>query len=206
MKCQEVFSELDAYLTGELDGATSAEVERHLEGCAACRMELELLRKENALYREYASAVAIPGDAPDRLPVPFGKPESAIHWWRWAAAAAVLVAVILSWRIYATWLDAKVENNVAGGQMTEIPVPVTQAVSSYEQAVFLLQASYEGKKKSLDPSLVRELDRNLRVTEAAVAECKLALTKHPDNPQAIEFLLLGYEKQVGILKQITEAL
>jgi len=206
MQCQETVTELDAYLTGELDGSARARVERHLGECAACRAELEFLRKENALYREYASTMEIPNGAADRIAAASGRPESAAHWWRWAAAAAVLVAVILSWRFFATRQGEEVAGNFGEGQTAEFRLHVHQAVRSYEQAVLLLQSSYEGKKKNLDPALVRELDRNLSVAGAAVAECTLALEKHPNNPQVIECLLLGYEKKVGILKQITEAL
>jgi predicted anti-sigma-YlaC factor YlaD len=206
MQCREILTELDAYLTNELDADASAAVERHLEACAGCRAELELLRKENALYHEYASAIDIPDDVSDRFPAQSGRPKSVIHGWRWAAAAAVLVAAFLSWRFYPFRQDAEGAGNHAGGQAAEMPVPVNQALSSYEQAVLLLQASYDGKKPNLDPTLVRELDRDLGVAGAAVAECRLALEKHPDNPQVIEFLLLGYEKQLGILKQIAEAL
>ena len=206
MRCQEIVPELDAYLTGELDSVMSAGVERHIEGCAACRAEMDLIRRENAIYREYASAAGIPGVASNRLQSSGRMPKSSIHTWRWAAAAAILVAAVLSWRFYAMRDDVDATGNVGNGAMSAIPVPVRQAVSSYEKAVFLLRSSYQGKKKNLDPGLVRELDRNLRVAEAAVAECKLALEKHPDNPQVIDFLLLDYEKQLGILKQITEAL
>jgi len=206
MRCQEILSELDAYLTGELDSETYAVVERHIEECAACRVELDLIRKENVIYREYASAVHIPGYDSNGLRSSGRKPKPSIHRWRWAAAAAVLMAAVLSWHFYAAREDGELPGSIASEEISAIPVSVHQAVSEYEQAVFLLQTSYEGKKKYLDPALVRELDRNLRVTEAAVAECKLAMEKHPDNPQVIDFLLLDYEKQVGILKQITEAL
>jgi anti-sigma factor RsiW len=206
MRCQEIVPELDAYLTGELDSVMSAGVERHIEGCAACRAEMDLIRRENAIYREYASAAGIPGAASNRLQSSGRMPKSSIHTWRWAAAAAILAAAVLSWRFYATRDGVDATGNVGNGAMSAIPVPVRQAVSSYEQALFLLQSSYQGKKRNLDPGLVRELDRNLRVAEAAVAECKLALEKHPDNPQVLDFLLLDYEKQLGILKQITEAL
>jgi len=204
MRCQESMSELDAYLTGELDRDARAKVGRHLKECAVCRTELDLIRKENAIYREYGAAIEIPLDASERVFNSSDKPESAIHWWRWAAAAAVLVVAIVSWRLYATRHIGETAGNVAGGQMAEIPMH--QAVSSYEQAVLLLQASYEGKKPNLDPALVRELDRNLQVAGSAVAECKLALKRHPHDPQIVEILLLDYEKQLGILKQITEAL
>ncbi len=205
MLCREVVFELDAFLTGELDVDANAEVERHLQECAGCRTELALVRKENAVYREYVSRMAVSG-ARRRFAAESGRPKSAVRWWRWAAAAAVLAVAVLSWRFYEAQQHAGIAGNVPGGRMTEMPGSVLQAVRSYEQAVSLLQASYEMKKPNLDPRLVGELDRNLHVAGAAVLECKLALEKHPDSPQVIEFLLLDYEKQVGILKQIMEAL
>lgn len=206
MQCREIVNELDAYRTGELDSDASANVGHHLESCAGCRAELELLRYENGIYRDYASAMDSRGDIREWTPDPVGRQRPVNPWWRWAAAAAVLVVAVLSWRFLATRQNAEMAGNVAGGQTTGIPAPVDQALIGYEQAVLLLQASYEGKKPNLDPAIVRDLDRSLKVAGAAVEECRLALKKHPNNPQAVEFLLLGYEKQVGILKQITEAL
>jgi predicted anti-sigma-YlaC factor YlaD len=206
MQCQEIVIELDAYLTGELDADAGAGIGRHLEECASCRAALELLRKENAIYQQYVSAIEIPGVVANSLAVPGGKPNSAVHWWRWAAAAAVLMAAVVSWRFYAERQDDGTGGDVAGGQMPEISMPAHQAMTIYEQAVSLLQTLYEAKKPNLDPALVRELERSLEITEKAVAECKLALKKDPNNPQALEFLLLDYEKQVGMLRQITEAL
>lgn len=206
MQCREIVSELDAYLTGELTSDASAEVKRHLKQCTGCRTELEMLQKESTLYHDYASALDIPDGVSCGIPAANGKSKSVLHRWQWAAAAAVLVAVVLLWRFAATRQDTEMRGNIAEGQMTEVPVLVHQTVTSYEKAVSLLQASYEGEKPNLDPALVRELDRNLQVAETAIAECRLALKKNPNNPQVIEFLLLDYDKQLGILKQITEAL
>ncbi len=206
MRCREILQELDAYLTDELDNPTRARVERHLEECADCRNELELLRKENDIYREYAGAMDVSDNASKALPVPGFRPESAARWWKWAAAAAVLVMAIAFWRFHVIRIDGESAGSAESQPTVALPVSINQAMSSYEQAVQVLEASYEGKRKNLDPDLVRILDRNLQIAEAAIAECKLALKKYPDHPQAIQFLLLNYEKQVGILKQITEAL
>ncbi len=206
MRCREILHELDAYLTGELDNTTKAQVERHLEECADCRKELELLRKENAVYREYAGAMDVSDNALKALPVLGFRRGSAARWRQWAAAAAVLVAALTFWRFHAVRIDDESARNAESQPTVALPVSINQAMSSYEQAVQVLEASYEGKRKNLDPDLVRILDRNLQIAEAAIAECKLALKKYPDHPQAIQFLLLNYEKQVGILKQITEAL
>ena len=45
MTCQEVREQLSAYLDEELEPAGRAEVRRHVEGCPACRAELESLKR-----------------------------------------------------------------------------------------------------------------------------------------------------------------
>jgi anti-sigma factor RsiW len=42
--CAHVSADLSAYLEGDLDAAAAAAVRAHLDGCAACRSELELTR------------------------------------------------------------------------------------------------------------------------------------------------------------------
>jgi hypothetical protein len=43
-ECKAVHPELNAYVDGELASEDYRVIERHLEGCAACRTEVELLR------------------------------------------------------------------------------------------------------------------------------------------------------------------
>jgi anti-sigma factor RsiW len=45
MKCKRVILRLSAYQDGELSVLQTQELERHLEGCAACRSELEALNE-----------------------------------------------------------------------------------------------------------------------------------------------------------------
>jgi anti-sigma factor RsiW len=51
-ECNAIQPELDAYLDGELAPPEQRSVERHLEECAACRAELELLRAVTGSLRQ----------------------------------------------------------------------------------------------------------------------------------------------------------
>jgi predicted anti-sigma-YlaC factor YlaD len=62
---EHVTSWLGPYHDGELQGRRLRQVEEHLEHCAACRTELEQLRKLSALLQE--SPVAVTSVSPNRF-------------------------------------------------------------------------------------------------------------------------------------------
>lgn len=95
---------LGAWLAGALGRDEAAEVRRHVDACAACAEERDLLQQAAALVPRLPEADPRPGfagrvaaRAGELRPRPVGAP-----WWRWAfgggltvaavAAAAVLVA------------------------------------------------------------------------------------------------------------------
>ncbi len=218
MRCEDIAVELDAYSTGELDAGRCTLIEQHIQQCPACGAELARIRKENALYRDYASAAADSARAEARLPFPEAKPGSnRVPWMnhripfsipRWIPAAAAMVILVsgLSWYYFARQSAPDIAENVIPGQPNEAAVPIAQALKDLEQAIASLQNSYAERKPQLDPKLVKELDRNLEVTRTAIRECRQALKNNPDDNQAAEFLMLDYQKQIDILKHISEGL
>jgi hypothetical protein len=201
MRCEEIEVELDAFLTGELETEKSAEIEKHLQQCSHCRAELAKIREESALYQEYGSSVDIPV-----CKWTSRSPHASFPRWILAAAAMVLLTAGLSWYFYAHRSEHDMAGFRNGKSSIKISIPIEQTVNDLDQTVTLLQTSYAEKKQNLDPKLVKELDRNLDVTRTAIAECKQALVRNPGNDQVIGFLMNGYEKQIDILKQITEEL
>jgi anti-sigma factor RsiW len=216
MQCEEIAVELDAYRTGELDAGKKAAIERHIHQCPDCRAELEAIRKENSLYQEYKSLIDIPSrdwieahieklrPMAQQTVSAIRRPQSTIPWWAWPAVAAVLLVMGLSWHFYSRRSAPGIAAQRGEQPLIEASLPMQQAVGDFEQAIAVLKASYAEKKQHLDPKLVKELDSNLDVTQSAIAECKQVLKKNPKNERAIEFLILDYEKQIDILKQITE--
>jgi anti-sigma-K factor RskA len=103
MSVHEQFADdLALYALGALSGDERQALERHLEGCSACRQEIERLRGDLALLalsvggpqpptRSRGRLMAAIAKEPRRAELPAS--QSSI-WWsalRWTAAAAVLV-------------------------------------------------------------------------------------------------------------------
>ena len=99
-----VANRLGAWLAGTLPEVDAAEVRRHLDSCAACAGERDLLREGTSIVPPLPAVDARPGfaaraaaRASDLRPRPLGAP-----WWRWAfaggvAAAAAAAAVLIAW-------------------------------------------------------------------------------------------------------------
>ncbi len=66
MKCKNVIKELSAFLDGELDAATIASVQQHLEDCEDCRLLVDTTRKTIQIYCK-SELVPLPDDLRDRL-------------------------------------------------------------------------------------------------------------------------------------------
>jgi anti-sigma-K factor RskA len=109
MSVHEQFAEdLALYALGSLDGAERQTLETHLEGCASCRRELELLRGDLSLLSLTTAGPKPPARARQRLMSaiannlrgPVAAPASARRqrsWWRalgWVAAAALALVCI----------------------------------------------------------------------------------------------------------------
>ncbi len=90
MTCHDVSAAIDPYLDGELGADQAGNVERHLEGCADCRRQLDERKALSALLRRMPYY-----DAPPQLPSTIGSARDAMSRRRrayaWTAAAAVLV-------------------------------------------------------------------------------------------------------------------
>ncbi len=108
MSVHEQFADdLALYALGGLQGDERTALERHLEGCASCRRELEQLRGDMALLALSTAGPKPPQRARQRLldavkheprerTVPVRPP-----WWApvpWFAAAALALAALLLWR------------------------------------------------------------------------------------------------------------
>ena len=112
MTAHEQFAEdLALYALNSLEGNERQALEQHLEQCAACRRELQLLRGDMALLSLSASGPAPPQRSRDRLLKTIAHEPKATEvqaatrplfgWMLWPATAAVLVLLAVSgflWR------------------------------------------------------------------------------------------------------------
>jgi anti-sigma-K factor RskA len=101
--------DLPLYALGALEGEERLAVEKHLQECSVCRLEVERLRGDLALLAVSASGPKPPPRSRERLmgaihSEPRRKPASAsirttrVSIWGWLAAAAAIVMVLLLFR------------------------------------------------------------------------------------------------------------
>ncbi|HTS20879.1 MAG TPA: anti-sigma factor [Casimicrobiaceae bacterium] len=132
MNCDEAMNLLPVYADGELDAVQSAEIEKHLLGCAGCaarRDELANLRSRvqaevpyyaatPALRERVRAAIARSLDAPVPPPVKANR-------WRWLTSGALAgsAATVFAWFIGSAILDWQVGTDL-----------VAEAVSNHARA------------------------------------------------------------------------
>ncbi len=107
MSVHEQFAEdLALHALGALQGDERVALEKHLESCAGCRRELELLRGDMALMALSAGGSTPPRRARQRLlDAVTREPRRAAvpvrrNWWMlvpWAAAAALAMGLVVLW-------------------------------------------------------------------------------------------------------------
>ena len=144
MSVHEQFAEdLALYALGSLDGAEHDALEKHLEGCASCRRELELLRGDLSLLalttagpkppararQRLMSAIASEPRFPVSAPASEGRQPSwwTAHGWSalgWASALALVLVVMGLLR----------QNSALRQEMTSQRVRFTDQESKLKQA------------------------------------------------------------------------
>jgi anti-sigma-K factor RskA len=121
MSVHEQFAEdLALYALGTLQGEERVSLEKHLEGCAGCRRELEQLRGDMALMALSTAGPVPPRRARQRLIEAVAREprrsavDAKLNWWTlvpWVAAAALAAGLV------ALWLqNSELQRRIAGLQ------------------------------------------------------------------------------------------
>lgn len=98
MKCKDIRLNIEPYLAGELAPEDIARVQEHLKSCVNCRGETEDMKNKIAWLRKSRDmTVKMPARLGDRLARRLASPPAKKkNPWRFAAAASIALAVILT--------------------------------------------------------------------------------------------------------------
>lgn len=103
LKHEELAKLLPWYVNGTLDDVERKRVQRHVEECAECRDNAEMLGNVRRAVRSGSPAPLVPAPDEERLLATLDKDGRAnIHrTWPWIAAAAAVaaVAITLAWQL-----------------------------------------------------------------------------------------------------------
>lgn len=223
MKCETYAGDLADYLDGTLDAARQRELERHLDGCEACRALVADLRSIRAaaftldrleppaqVWRHIAAETRnIATETPRRRVDTFG----AFSRWpvRWLAAAALLLAS-LAIGVYSLWTRSQPASVAVEGGSEANPATLVASVEAdlqaaeahYEKAIQGLEQIAKSDDEALDPAVAAVLQKSLQVIDQAIDESRAAVRAQPASTNAQESLFDAMRNKVALLQQTVE--
>ena len=219
MSCEEFAGRLADYLEHEMDEETRARMESHANRCPECGALLADIRAmqisaaklpELTPSRDLWSGIAERIETPVVALNPSGSTKAATVPRRWRAAwtglaAAGLVAATATVTYQLTSRSAvETSASVATRPAVDSPlVPVANRAieQTYDSEITRLRTIVKDRSAQLDPATVAVLDKNLKVIDDAIAQCKEALRADPNSRFLIESLNEALDSKVQLLRK-----
>lgn len=224
MNCTEHREAIAEFVDGSLDPARQRALERHVEGCEACRALVSDLKTIQAAAFTLDRVelpphllAAVKGRIADE-PRPstsgrllaFPSSRTALGIWL-AAAAALLIATTIG--IYPLLRGTPPHSeNAARGDAQQSPSEMVASVQSelqaaeqhYDKAIQGLEQIAKSESGALDPQVAAVLQKNLQVIDQAIGESRAALDVQPASADAQESLFDAMRSKVALLQQTVE--
>jgi len=224
MSCHDYRDAIAEFVDGTLDPARQRELERHVEGCPACRALVADLKTIQAaaftLDRVELPSHLLPALrarlAEEPRPAARGRlfafPVSRAARTAWLAAAAALLMITTA-GIMSLTRPAETDNDpqaVAEPAATPTdPVASVQAelqlaTEHYEKAIQQLEQIARSDDSALDPQVAAVFQKNLQVIDQAIGESRAALQTQPASAAVQEGLFDAMRSKVALLQQTVE--
>jgi len=222
MTCRDYNDAIAESLDGALDPARQRALERHVEGCEACRALVADLRTIQAAaftldrhepprhVRETLRA-RIANEAPPKVPSRLlSWPTSRTAWAGWAAAAVLVLATLVGvspmFRDQQPHSDAPAPTSAdsGGDPVASVVSELEAAAGHYDKAIQELEQIAKSDGGALDPQLAGVLQKNLQVIDQAIGESRAALKAQPASADAQDSLFDAMRSKVALLQQTVE--
>lgn len=215
---------LSDHLDRTLDPAATAELERHLESCAECRLVLEQL----AAVRAHAASLATPSAPADlwdaiaervglEAPAAGGSPARPAlvlelpraerprpFSWRWLPVAAALAVVVGGLWVGTRGLRTGLPLRSVSEPVVAAPGETVETASfdaeRMESEIVALQVALERGRGKLDPVTVQVLEDNLAVIRRALDDAKRALAEDPANTELRDYFADSVGRKLELVR------
>jgi anti-sigma factor RsiW len=221
MSCADYNESIADFVDGTLDPARQRALERHVEGCAACRALVADLKSIQAaaftldrvelpghLWSVVQARVAEEARSPQRGRL-LAWPTTRAALGAWAAAAALVLAT--SFGVYSVMRPAdphsgeQAEAPVDGGDVVaSVQAELEAAEAHYDKAIRGLEQIARTESGALDPQVAAVLQKNLQVIDVAIGESRAALQQQPASADAQDSLFGAMRSKVALLQQTVE--
>jgi Putative zinc-finger len=223
MNCNEYKDAIAEFVDGALDAAGQRALERHVEGCAACRalvadlksiqaaaFTLDRREPPAAIWDAIRARVAAEPRPDDRGRL-LAWPRTRQAWGVWlAAAAALILATVVS--IYSLLREQRPQGpssagaavSDSAGSVASIQAEFQAAEEHYNKAIAGLEQIAKSESGELDPQTAAVLQKNLQVIDQAISDSRAALTAQPASSDAQDSLFDAMRTKVAVLQQTVE--
>ncbi len=216
MTCQELDDRLDGWVDRTLPEEQRLEVEAHLAACPECREQERRLRR----LLSHASALPRSVSPPrDLWPGISRRIERGRAWSRasWQPALAVAAAVVAALGAVVFWQQPPppVHTVVVASPAARSPHSIRPASVQMDPGLIAMERDYQAaanallavlqeRKGDLEPETLANVERNLAVIDAALAEVHRALEKDPARPELGRMLVSTHRKRVDMLRKMVK--
>ena len=227
MSCNDYSEAIAEFVDGALDPSRQRELERHVEGCPACRALVADLKSIQAAAFTLDRVELPPHLLPqlqarlqqEPAPASRGKllsfPRSRAAMVAWTAAAAALLAITTvgllsvlqpgrSAQPHSDEIAVKEAPGSSGDAVATVEAELRAATEHYERAIQQLEQIARTDDGTLDPQVAAVLQRNLQVIDQAIGESRAALQTQPASADVQESLFDAMRSKVALLQQTVE--
>ena len=225
MACSQYLNSIQEYVDGTLGPIRRAELEQHLESCDSCRelaTDLERIRESAAavrnvpppdgLWLQIAGRLRQEGRIHDVAPA--RRPAPRLAWVAMAAGLIIAVGgglfVLRSGKQTgvtppAASTTAAATTSAPGNAPDAKSVETVQnelaaAQTQYETAITHLEQIARANQGALDPQTARTMQKNLAITDMAIADSSAAVHAEPTSVAAREALFDALRQKVSLLQ------
>lgn len=214
---------LSDYVDRALGGTEEADVERHLEACAACRglaADLGEIRRATkaltpidppaAVWLRVEEAIRLETPASLSGSTPDGRAVTArsrqIGWL--ALAATLVLATVIGLRLGplvpadggGSDTPATTADEASGDAAQTVESELRQAEEHYDKAIKGLELITNEGQSALDPTTAATLQKNLSVIDQAISESRAAVLSEPNSEPAQSSLLENFTTKISLLQ------
>jgi hypothetical protein len=188
---------LSEYVDGDLTAAERAEVQHHLDVCAACAA---LAHDFGRLSRAAALLEPLPPPPhvwPRIAGAAGGSRSRGVLRWTWLAAAAVLVLAVA---IGMRWRSAAEPPALAGNEPAPISAEPLEMEQHYDAAFKDLEQIVRAERAVLDETTGATIDQSLAVVQRAIDESRAAVVEEPSSEPAQQSLIESFRMKLALLQ------
>jgi len=226
MACARYLESIQELVDGTIGAIRRAELEQHLETCPGCRALLEDLERirdaaaalpaappPDRVWLQVAGRLRQEGRIRDADPVAAPRGQS----FRWMAVAASLVLIVGASLLLlyprfgkapaapapttASAAKPASPGNSDGAQSVEtVQNELESAQAQFETAITHLEQIARTHGQSLDPQTAKTLEKNIAITDQAIAESRAAVRVEPTSVAARETLFDALRQKVSLLQ------